>query len=1041
MDFKDLQKKDTKPFSGPSKSISNFNLKDILNNNNAQTAKEAMEQVSTSIKGAFQAIANIGKNQPQQANNPMAKSKSMTFSAAMNKLTQVVAPQKQDQMKKSPSSTLQKSPSNQTNLQKSANQNSLQKSTSTTLNNPASLQPNLASFKSLDSLKPQESIDTTSIGAALEQALSTNITDSNVSITLSAPSTNEKPTLLDVIKDEETIKTSLCTSVWKSQQNFVIRTDTSGQLKIWKIDINQEAENKDDNLFMFDNVATIEEKPVTIQEITTSTLASGWPDLKNMKNNKITASQFAIDTKDKTSKLIHGFADGHIAIMTSLSSEMPIVFKAHSLKVTSLLVLHDDDNDRSLLVSGSADFTVKVWDIVTGKQLAVFHYHSGVVNLLFTPPKTIRKKLQNCFCSVAEDRSVIIYSLKTLEVIHILGGHSSSVVSVYWRVDLDYLLVRCSDGSVCIWQISTGLLERRVFGKVAAELIERSEGPGSCRRPTVKISFSKQSAFAEQSKGFLESLSLTVSDTEPDVQLLMLSIRRLIGFMNSKKDLIRDTVLKKETKEKLPHSLISALAYTLQYGKHKNLALLRERLGISTPQPTPYIGLKGAGSTFSLIVPKASERSHPFIFSPVLSALHIISSISILNALSSIAELKKICQEIVQYYLHELPKDFEHYEDPSFLWCAQFLKDASKEIQTAARAVMGAVLQRMSVDMKKTLADKLCNTLWNCQSDLPTSARKQNVIVALAVLAYKVPDAIDNQKKSLIAAGLIEILENGGPQHTTAISLLGDGYSIWQHYIPDPATFCRELFQLSLPALTATDPKNFVDSVATDALQAFINMSAVDTRAYIEFINSIIVNAQQTSPQTLAAAITSIYPLVHKHPSCLVDHLVVITSLLLKVLDPHFPAIRDVCMPASTNILRYLVEVFPMVSFHQEKQKLAVGNHEGIVVIYDMRTASKWQLFEAHKSQAAAVAFSPNGELLATFAPKEFSCKVWSIDGSGVLNLLGVSSRAIRTFEVPSSKTVMKPDEVLKYVKLEWDSSKLLSLRSGKNANKISFSV
>lgn len=191
---------------------------------------------------------------------------------------------------------------------------------------------------------------------------------------------------------------------------------------------------------------------------------------------------------------------------------------------------------------------------------------------------------------------------------------------------------------------------------------------------------------------------------------------------------------------------------------------------------------------------------------------------------------------------------------------------------------------------------------------------------------------------------------------------------------------------------------------------------------------------------------------MHKYPTCLVDHLVVITSLLLKVLDPHFPAIRDTCMSASTNILRYLVEVFPMVSFHQEKQKLAVGNHEGIgkfqkfychnlVVIYDMRTASKWQLLEAHKSPVAAVAFSPNGELLATFSPKEVLCRVWSIDGSGVLNLLGVASRAIRSFEVPSANSAMKNDEVIKCVKFEWESNKMFALRTGKTASKISFSL
>lgn len=58
--------------------------------------------------------------------------------------------------------------------------------------------------------------------------------------------------------------------------------------------------------------------------------------------------------------------------------------------------------------------------------------------------------------------------------------------------------------------------------------------------------------------------------------------------------------------------------------------------------------------------------------------------------------------------------------------------------------------------------------------------------------------------------------------------------------IPDPAAFCRQLFQIAMPALLATDPKNFSDSIATDALQAFISMSSVDTKQYVEFINGIV---------------------------------------------------------------------------------------------------------------------------------------------------------------------------------------------------------
>jgi WD40 repeat protein len=239
--------------------------------------------------------------------------------------------------------------------------------------------------------------------------------------------------------------------------------------------------------------------------------------------------------------------------------------------------------------------------------------------------------------------------------------------------------------------------------------------------------------------------------------------------------------------------------------------------------------------------------------------------------------------------------------------------------------------------------------------------------------------------------------------------------------------------------LTKTSPVH-ENTVASDALQAFINMASVDTRLYIDFITGIISNGQQTSTTTLLAAITSFYPLIHHHAECLAPHLVTVVGLLLKVLDPHFPSIRDACMPASTNILRYMVEVYPMITFHHDRQKLAVGTTDGYVVIFDMRTASKSQVFESHKSPIAACAFSPAGDMICTFAPRECLCKLWSIE-SGVLNLLGVGSRAIKTFEVPNSKSTMKITEILKNVKIEWNGSRSFTLKPGKNLNKQTFTV
>jgi len=82
--------------------------------------------------------------------------------------------------------------------------------------------------------------------------------------------------------------------------------------------------------------------------------------------------------------------------------------------------------------------------------------------------------------------------------------------------------------------------------------------------------------------------------------------------------------------------------------------------------------------------------------------------------------------------------------------------------------------------------------------------------------------------------GLIEILETGGSQHIAAISLLGEGYSMWQYYIPEPAKFLDQLFRLSLPALTL-DKKSQVDAISVDSLQAFTNIANTYPKLYIEF--------------------------------------------------------------------------------------------------------------------------------------------------------------------------------------------------------------
>ena len=71
-----------------------------------------------------------------------------------------------------------------------------------------------------------------------------------------------------------------------------------------------------------------------------------------------------------------------------------------------------------------------------------------------------------------------------------------------------------------------------------------------------------------------------------------------------------------------------------------------------------------------------------------------------------------------------------------------------------------------------------------------------------------------------------------------------------------------------------------------------------------------------------------------------------LVETIVRSLDPHVPYLRDKCLEATTKVLHALVKQYPMVSFHQESQRLAVGTKDAAIVIYDLKTATRWHVLE-----------------------------------------------------------------------------------------------
>ncbi|XP_005105780.1 transducin beta-like protein 3 [Aplysia californica] len=116
----------------------------------------------------------------------------------------------------------------------------------------------------------------------------------------------------------------------------------------------------------------------------------------------------------------------------------------HNAPVTSLAF----DPTVTLLASGSADFTVKLWDIVRGYFTHNFRGHTGVVRLTSFHPSPDRLQL----VTAAEDYTVKIWDLKSSSLILSSQCHTSLVTSVAFADGGDTMYSAGKDNVVCVWK-------------------------------------------------------------------------------------------------------------------------------------------------------------------------------------------------------------------------------------------------------------------------------------------------------------------------------------------------------------------------------------------------------------------------------------------------------------------------------------------------------------------------------------------------------------------------------------------------------------
>ncbi|CAL5356183.1 unnamed protein product [Camellia sinensis] len=133
-----------------------------------------------------------------------------------------------------------------------------------------------------------------------------------------------------------------------------------------------------------------------------------------------------------------------------------------------------------VLVSGSMDCTIRLWDLDSGNLITVMHHHVAPVRQIILPPPRTDRPWNDCFLSVGEDFCVTLVSLETLRAERMFPGHPHYPSKVVWDGTNGYLACLCQNHSgtydaldvLYIWDVKTGALERVLRGTASHSMFD-----------------------------------------------------------------------------------------------------------------------------------------------------------------------------------------------------------------------------------------------------------------------------------------------------------------------------------------------------------------------------------------------------------------------------------------------------------------------------------------------------------------------------------------------------------------------------------------
>lgn len=119
------------------------------------------------------------------------------------------------------------------------------------------------------------------------------------------------------------------------------------------------------------------------------------------------------------------------------------------------------------------------------------------------------------------------------------------------------------------------------------------------------------------------------------------------------------------------------------------------------------------------------------------------------------------------------------------------------------------------------------------------------------------------------------------------------------------------------------------------------------------------------------------------------DVLNLIVVAVVKILDPSSP-LREKVLPTVTELVNEMVEAYPSITFHRPTQRLALSVSPGVILIFDLKSATEMNVLQGHHNLANFLSFSLDGKFLVAVDLEEDMFFVWKFV-SGILSFIGGS--------------------------------------------------